>query len=92
MAKSKITHKSSREQAGEAFIQKLEQLVFTLDEEENLTLVNVTSRASAAFDVEKITKGFYDRFKKEHTAFLGFINGITNVADREWYARSCSIG
>ena len=80
------THLYSREQAGEALIQKLEQLVFTLDEEEDLTLVNVTSRASAAFDVEKVTKGFYDRFKKEHNAFLTFIDGITNVADREWYA------
>ena len=80
------THLYSREQAGEALIQKLEQLVFTLDEEEDLTLVNVTSRASAAFDVEKVTKGFYDRFKKEHTAFLAFIDGITNVADCEWYA------
>ena len=80
------THLYSREQAGEALIQKLEQLVFTLDEEENLTLVDVTSRASAAFDVEKVTKGFYDRFKKEHNAFLTFIDGITNVADREWYA------
>ena len=80
------THLYIREQAGEALIQKLEQLVFTLDEEEDLTLVNVTSRASAAFDVEKVTKEFYDRFKKEHTAFLTFIDGITNVADREWYA------
>ena len=29
---------------------------------------------------------FYDRFKKEHHAFLEFIEGIGNVADREWYA------
>ena len=40
----------------------------------------------AAFDVEKVTKRFYDRFKKEHQAFLGFIEGINNIADREWYA------
>ena len=42
------THLYSREQAGEALIQKLKQLVFTLGEEEDLTLVDVTSRASAA--------------------------------------------
>ena len=80
------THIYSRGQSGEALIEKLEQLVITLDEEEDVTLVDVTGRVRAAFDVEKVTKGFYDRFKKEHTAFLHFIDGITNVADREWYA------
>ncbi len=79
------THVYSRGQSGEALIQKLEHLVFTSDEEENVTLVDVTGRVRTAF-VEKVTKGFYDRFKKEHSAFLTFIDGITNVADREWYA------
>ena len=57
---------------GEALIQKLEQLVFTLDEEEDLTIVDVSGRVRAAFDVEKVTKKFYDRFKKEHQTFLDF--------------------
>ncbi len=74
------------DQPGEALIQKLEQIAFTLDEEEDLTIVNVSGRVRAAFDVEKVTKKFYERFKKEHRAFLGFIEGIENVADREWYA------
>ena len=73
-------------QAGEALIQKLEQIVFTLEEEDDLTIVDVSGRVRAAFDVEKVTKRFYDRFKKEHQAFLSFIKGIENVADREWYA------
>ena len=73
-------------QAGESLIQKLEQIAFTLEEEEDLTLVDVTSRVRAAFDVEKVTKRFYDRFKKEHSAFLTFIEGIKNTTDREWYA------
>src|SRR5262249_22479321 len=38
------------------------------------------------FDVERVTKRFYDRFQKEHAAFLKFIAGITESADREWYA------
>ena len=70
----------------EALVQKLEQLAFALDEEADLTIVDVSGRVRAAFDVEKITKRFYERFKKEHGAFLGFIDGITAVADREWYA------
>ncbi len=73
-------------QAGEALIQKLEQIAFTFEEEEKLTLVDVSGRVRAAFDVEKVTRKFYDRFKKEHDVFLRFIEGIENVADRAWYA------
>ena len=71
---------------GERLIQKLEYLIFTLDEEEGLTIVDVSRRVRAAFDVEKVTRRFYDRFKKGHQTFLGFIEGIGNLADREWYA------
>ncbi len=80
------SHLYQKGQAGEALIQKLERIVFTLDEEDDLTIVDVSGRVRAAFDVEKVTKRFYDRFKKEHLAFLSFIEGIENVADREWYA------
>ena len=80
------THIFHAGQSGEPLIQKLEAILFTLDEEEDLSLVDVTGRVRAAFDVEKVTKRFYDRFKKEHQAFLGFIAGIEAVADRAWYA------
>ena len=80
------THIHHAGQSGEPLIQKLEAILFTLDEEEDLSLVDVTGRVRAAFDVEKITKRFYDRFKKAHQAFLGFIEGIQEAADREWYA------
>lgn len=73
-------------EAGERLIQKLEQLVFTLDEEDDLTIVDVSGRVRAAFDVEKVTRKFYDRFKQEHRTFLDFIEGIQHSADREWYA------
>ncbi len=79
-------HIYHQDQQGEALIQKLEQIAFALDEEEDLTIADVTSRVRAAFDVDKVTKKFYDHFKKEHTAFLDFITGIQNLADREWYA------
>ena len=71
---------------GEALIQKLEQLAFTLDEEANLTIVEVSGRVRSAFDVEKVTKRFYERFRTELNAFGGFIDGITAQGDRDWYA------
>ena len=79
-------HIYRRDQPGEALIQKLEHLVFALGEEDDLTIIDVSGRVRAAFDVERITKRYYDRFKKEHDAFLGFIDGIEALADREWYA------
>jgi hypothetical protein len=80
------THTYNGGQSGEALIQKLEHLIFTLDEEDHLTILDPSERARAAFDVERVTKRFYDRFRKEHRAFLGFIEGIASLADREWYA------
>ena len=73
-------------ETGQRLIQKLENIAFTLDEEDAITISDVSGRVRAAFDVEKVTKRFYDRFKKEHRAFLEFIEGIQNTADREWYA------
>jgi hypothetical protein len=67
-------------------IQKLEALVFSIDDEENTDSTVVGLRAQKAFDVEKVTKKFYDRFKTEHTAFLRQIEGIEQPNDREWYA------
>ena len=76
----------SRGQSAEALAQRLDHLRFTLDEEARLTIADAASAAAKAFDVEKVTKRFYERFREEHKAFLGFIKGIRDVANREWYA------
>lgn len=39
-----------------------------------------------AISVEKVTKKFYDEFKKQKEAFIGKITGIGSEADRKWYA------
>ena len=79
-------HRFQRSQTGEALLQKLEKIAFTLEEEEKLSLTDVTRRTRAGFDVEHVTKRFYDRFQKEHRAFLKFVSGISDRADKEWYA------
>ncbi len=73
-------------QPGDSLIQKLQSIVFRLEEEETLTIVEVAGRAKAAFDVERITKRFYDRFKTEHDTFLKFIDGIPDDELQRWYA------
>ncbi|MCX5804200.1 MAG: Eco57I restriction-modification methylase domain-containing protein [Proteobacteria bacterium] len=72
-------------QPGDSLIQKLQTLAFSLEEEENLTIVDVAGRTRSAFDVEKVTKKFYDRFKTEHDAFLKFIEGIPDEEMLRWY-------
>ena len=77
-----------RGQEPELLYQKTSGLFFTLDEEENITIVDVTGRVRENFQQnrERVTKKFYDGFKNEHKTFLGFIKGIAAQADREWYA------
>ncbi|HLC40849.1 MAG TPA: DNA methyltransferase, partial [Methylomirabilota bacterium] len=79
-------HTLHRSQPGDALLQKLDAIAFALEEEERLSLTDVTQRARAGFDVERVTKRFYDQFQKEHAAFLKLITGIAEAADREWYA------
>lgn len=78
-------HRFYTSKSGDLLIQRLDQIAVSLDEEEGLSLLEVAGRARAAFDVDKVTKKFYDRFKAEHTAFLKLIQGIMADADLQWY-------
>ncbi|MEK7846087.1 MAG: DNA methyltransferase, partial [Nitrospinota bacterium] len=75
-------------QEPELLFQKLKGLFFSIDDEDRISIVDVKSAVTGQFsaNAEKVTKKFYDGFKKEHTAFLEFINGVTDKVDREWYA------
>jgi hypothetical protein len=78
-------HTFHRNQSGDALIQKLQAIAFSLAEEENLTLIDVTSRVRVGFDIERVTRRFYDRFKTEHDAFQKFVTGIPDAAMERWY-------
>ncbi|HET6883210.1 MAG TPA: DNA methyltransferase [Pirellulales bacterium] len=73
-------------QPGESLLQKLDKLFVSLDEEEGFSIVDAAGRVRSAFDVERITKRFFERFQAEHGAFLSFVKGIREQGDREWYA------
>ncbi|MFH1860627.1 MAG: DNA methyltransferase [bacterium] len=72
----------------ELLYQRASGLFFTLDEEERVTIIDVTSRVAENFQQnnERVTKKFYESFKKEHTAFLKFIEGIDDQLNMDWYA------
>ena len=71
-------------QSGDAIIQKIQGIAFSLEDEANVA--ETVARVGAAFDVEKVTKKFYELFKKEHDAFLKFTKGIPDEKLQRWYA------
>ena len=73
-------------QNGNPMLQRLQAIAVTLEEEPAINISAVASRVRAAMDVEKVTKRFYDQFRKELTAFEKFIDGIDAQTDRDWYA------
>lgn len=70
-------------QSGDALIQKIRGIAFGLEDEANIA--ETLARVGAAFDVEKVTKKFYDLFKKEHDAFLKLVSGIPTEEFERWY-------
>lgn len=76
-------YKNSR---GDALIQKLRVIYFGIEEEEGLSIVDVATRAKFAFDIERVTKRFYEIYKKEYSSFFKAIRGIDHQLEREWYA------
>ncbi|MFA7174438.1 MAG: DNA methyltransferase [Kiritimatiellia bacterium] len=78
----------SLSQEPELLYQRTSGLFFTLDEEEKVTIIDVTKRVADNFQQnnERVTKKFYEGFKKEHTAFLKFIKGIDQKLNMDWYA------
>lgn len=75
-----------RGDTGARLAQKLQHLFISIDEEDRLTIIDVSRRASLAFRKDKVTRKFYEGFARERTSFLPKIDGIPVEDDRDWYA------
>jgi len=65
----------NRGQHGDLLLQKLNGIAFNIDEfdkDGNVAIIKVLARVSTSFDVEKITKKFYDEFKTSMTTSVHF--------------------
>ena len=71
---------------GDAVLQRLERVRFTLAQQATLTPLIVRDRVRRSFNVEKITKSFYQEFQKHHTGLAESIEGIEGAENRRWYA------
>lgn len=77
----------AKHQAPEFLFQKISHLSFSFEKEDKLTIVDVNKLVNENFIVnsEKITKQFYEQFKKEHVQFRLQIHGIDDSVSRDWY-------
>lgn len=80
------TETYQRGETGERLAQKLQHLYISLEEEPDLAITSSSGKVKKGFDVDRVTKRFYEQFKKVHDKFLNFIKGIQDQADKEWYA------
>lgn len=80
------THTWHKGQSGESLRQKLSQIVWSLEAEEAITLTDVITGLRRALDRDKVSKGFYDKFKAQHEIFAKFITGLKEATDQAWYA------
>jgi Alw26I/Eco31I/Esp3I family type II restriction m6 adenine DNA methyltransferase len=64
---------------------KVIALYVDIDELESLSVIDVAQRLQAGWDVERVTKKFFEEFKTLHLEFLGAIGGIDKETDRRWY-------
>jgi len=62
--------------SNELILQKLTTIAFTLDEEEALDITGVVKRLRDNLDRDRLTKRFYDEFKRHKDAFQSFIEGL----------------
>jgi hypothetical protein len=74
-------------QPGDSLLQRVRDLAVELDEELNgIVITDMVGKVRRGFDRDKVSKKFYDRFKKEHAGFLKFIKGMQDEHLKGWYA------
>ena len=67
-----------RGRSNELLLQRIASIAFTLDEEEALDISGVVRRLHDSLDRDKLTKKFYDEFKKQKDRFQSFISGLSD--------------
>ena len=81
-------HLYVRGQSGDLFLSKLGALVVDLKDWEtgNVSVVSAARRLKDSFDIDRVTKKFFNEFQTLHGDFLELIEGIEFEGDRRWYA------
>lgn len=70
----------------EFLLEKIGGITFPLGQETNIMDVKQQVQGAFVVNSEKLTKRFYDEFRKQHRMFESFIQGIKDEGDCRWYA------
>ncbi len=83
-----VDHDYHRGQGNDALLQRLAEVRFGIKDRGVLTGPKVLERVRRSFNVDKVTKSFYQEFKEYHRRLTGHIEGIPDRLgrDRRWYA------
>ncbi|MBW4619535.1 MAG: putative DNA binding domain-containing protein [Cyanosarcina radialis HA8281-LM2] len=82
-------HAYVKQEPCDLLLSKISALQVDLEELETISVIDIADRLQRGFDVERVTKRFFEEYKLQHTALLDSqvgIQGIANEADRRWYA------
>lgn len=80
-------HSYTRGQSGDLLLGKLRALIVELEDwDKGVVIGEATKRLKNSFDIDRVTKKFYEFFKKEHDLFLKEVLGFASEFDRAWYA------
>ena len=86
------SHEQSRSSAPLWLVQRLSYLRFEIDEQSDLTIIDVRERMRQSFATDQVTNRFFGEFRKMHLRLsgddesVGEIKGIDNHHDRRWYS------
>ncbi len=82
-------HTYTKGQPGDSLLQKLGGIAFDLnelDDDGQVSIATVVGKVAKQFDVDRVTKRFYDEFQGEHEALAKAIKGLDAAPERAWYA------
>ena len=77
-------HDYFKGQNGDALMAKLVGIHIGIGEKEP-SIKKISENLEKSFNTEKVTKKFYDHFKKGHLDFQKYISGMDSAEDKGWY-------
>lgn len=82
-------HLYMKGQPGDLFLSKISGLfvdISELDEQGDISVVDIARRLRDALDIERVTRTFYEEYRAERERFIEAIDGIGDERERAWYA------
>ena len=81
-----VSHRFEPDAPSDALIQRLVSIHFEMDEEHNLTILDVLQRVRSAFNSDEVTEKFYKEYKANHEMLCETIKGLKTPEEKSWYA------